>query len=160
MPRRSPQMGPSPEGEPAGLRDGAPSTGLGGRDGDKPGSAGVVGSPGRSRRAGRRDIVGLPRTLPGVNPPGNGTAPRQRGWARRRRTRFSGRGGVAPGRHAGAGRRANRRFGTSPGVNLPGWRRRPVNGLGWSATASPVQRAGVAVTRAGDIVHSSQPARG
>ncbi|MEZ4583965.1 MAG: hypothetical protein R3A10_20400 [Caldilineaceae bacterium] len=58
-----------------------------------------------------------------MNPPGYVTTPRQRGLGgRRRRARFSGRDGVAPGVHAGAGRRdVIRSPWPPPGVNPPGY---------------------------------------
>ncbi|MEZ4583964.1 MAG: hypothetical protein R3A10_20395 [Caldilineaceae bacterium] len=48
--------------------------------GDEPGSAGVWGSPVRSRRGGStRRHRRSPQPRPGVNPPGYVTTPRQRG---------------------------------------------------------------------------------
>ncbi|MEZ4583730.1 MAG: hypothetical protein R3A10_19200 [Caldilineaceae bacterium] len=68
-----------PGGEPAGLRDDAPQGWVVG--GDEPGSAGVVGSPGRSRRGGSRRPFAA-AVAREVNPPGFATTPRQQaGWS-------------------------------------------------------------------------------
>ncbi|MEZ4609893.1 MAG: hypothetical protein R2838_06525 [Caldilineaceae bacterium] len=136
--RREPRRG----GQPAGLRDDARSTGLGGRRRRAWFNGRGCVAPGVHAGA-DRDVIHSPcEPRPGVNPPGYATTPRQRELGdRRRRARFSGRGGVAPGVHAGAGRRdivGSPR--TPPRWSRRAARRRPVR-AGWPAAASPVQRA-------------------